>query len=337
MMAELRIATFNCENLMMRCDFARAGIANAASRLTDVSTAEVADKVDARFNVLSEDDRTLTAQALAATRADVCALQEVENLVTLTAFHNRYLTRWTSQPYMTRILHEGNDSRGIDVALLSRRPVTRQASHAAKTFNALGIPPPTGTSGSARAFRRDCLEIDVVKDGRALTLFICHFKSMYGGREKTQPIRLAEARAVRALIEQRFPAPEKAEWLILGDFNDYTEIDGKPVTENGLHPLTDDGFSVDLAMLRVADPMQRWSHYYPREKTYSALDHIFLSPRLAKDNTASEARFIRAGAAWRCERHKGYRLPGVGWARPKASDHCPLVATIQFEGRPVNE
>ena len=58
-MPELRLATFNCENLMMRCDFARAGIKRARERLTEVDDAAVAAQVDSVFNVLSEDDRTL--------------------------------------------------------------------------------------------------------------------------------------------------------------------------------------------------------------------------------------------------------------------------------------
>ena len=82
-------------------------------------------------------------------------LQEVENLVTLTAFHNRYLTRWANQPYTTRILHEGNDGRGIDVALLSRLPVIREISHAALTFADMDIKPPGRVSHEARIFRRD--------------------------------------------------------------------------------------------------------------------------------------------------------------------------------------
>lgn len=336
-MAELKIATFNCENLLMRCDFSRAGVKGAARKLTNVTTSELADKVDAAFNVLSEDDRTLTAQALAATRADVCALQEVENLVTLTAFHNRYLTRWTTQPYTTRILHEGNDTRGIDVALLSRLTVVQETSHAATTYADLGIPPPPRLSPNARIFRRDCLELDIIKDGCAVTLFVCHFKSMHGGREKTRPIREAEARGVRALIERRFAEPERANWIILGDLNDYTEVDGVPVTDHGLGPLIEDGFAIDLAQSVVPDPMMRWSHYYPKDKTYGALDHIFLSPHLAGLNANASMSYVRAGAPWRCQRHTGYRLPGVGWTNPKASDHCPLVATIQFDGQPLNE
>jgi hypothetical protein len=109
-MPELRLATFNCENLMMRCDFARAGIKRARERLTEVDDATVAAQVDSVFNVLSEDDRTLTAESLGATQAEVCALQEVENLVTLTAFDTRYLARWSGGAFEERVLLEGNDT-----------------------------------------------------------------------------------------------------------------------------------------------------------------------------------------------------------------------------------
>ncbi|MEH6410814.1 MAG: endonuclease/exonuclease/phosphatase family protein [Hyphomonas sp.] len=335
-MPELRLATFNCENLMMRCDFRRAGIANARQRLTDVDNALVAEHVDSVFDVLSEDDRTLTAQALAATGADVCALQEVENLVTLTAFDTRYIARWAGQPFGARVLHEGNDSRGIDVALLSRLPVVYQRSHARRTFGALGVTPPRGQTINDYAFRRDCLEVDVAKDGRALTLFICHFKSMHGGRRKTRHVRLAEAAAVRQLVRLRFERPAEEDWVVLGDFNDYREVDGHPVGHSGLGPLLDDGFAVDLAPHAIPDAFDRWTHHYPEDDTYGALDHIMLSPRLAAQNPAPDTRIIRAGSPYHAARYTGPRFPGIGWLDPKASDHCPMAATIKFEGRALS-
>ena len=334
-MPSLRLATFNVENLLMRCDFKRAGVVGAERKINQISNAAEANRIDAVFNVLSEDDRTLTAQALAAARADVCALQEVENLVTLTAFHNRYLGRWTDRPYSERLLHEGNDGRGIDVALLSRVPVLRHRSHAGASFGSLGLAPPKGKSARSRVFRRDCLEVDIVKDGRVLTLYICHFKSMHGGRERTRPIREEEAFAVRTIIERRFAKPEEEDWIILGDLNDYLEIDGQPVDDHGLHPLVGDGFALDLAMLTVPDGFDRWSHHYPKEDTYSALDHILLSPALAGLNRSATASYVRAGMPWRCARHTGWRFPGIGWSKPKASDHCPFAATIEFTGRPA--
>ena len=335
-MPELCLATFNCENLMMRCDFARSGLPNARDRLTEVDDALVAEQVDAVFDVLSEDDRTLTAQALAATGAEVCALQEVENLVTLTAFDNRYIAPWAGQPFGERVLHEGNDTRGIDVGLLSRLPVIFQRSHARATYGLLDIAPPPGASVNDYAFRRDCLEVDIQKDGRALTLFVCHFKSMHGGRKRTAPIREAEARAVRRIIEQRFDRPADEEWVILGDFNDYWEVDGQSVSPHGLGPLLDDDFAVDLASRSIPDPFERWTHHYNGDGTYGALDHMFLSPRLAALNPAPEVKIIRSGVPYIADRYQGFRFPGIGWKIPKASDHCPMAATLRFEGRDVS-
>ena len=335
-MPDLRLATFNCENLMMRCDFARSGIRNARARLTEVDDAAVAEQVDSVFDVLSEDDRTLTAQALVATGADVCALQEVENLVTLTAFDNRYIAQWAGRPFGERVLFEGNDSRGIDVALLSKLPVIFQRSHARETFGRLGIDPPRGASVNDYVFRRDCLEVDIQKDGRALTLFVCHFKSMHGGRKRTWQVREAEARAVRKIIQRRFEDPASAEWVILGDFNDYWEVDGRPARPNGLGPLVGDGFAIDLASRAIPDPHDRWTHHYSEDDTYGALDHILLSPRLAALNTAPDVSIIRAGLPYHAARFDGDRFPGVGWRVPKASDHCPMAATLRFEGRAVS-
>lgn len=314
----------------MRCDFGAPGVQDLRKRLTGVSSPDKAIEVSELFNVLSEDDRTLTAQALAATRADVCAVQEVENLVTLTTFHNKYLTRWTDRLLPTHVLHEGNDPRGIDVGLMSRLDVVRQVSHADASFASLGIAPPKGTRPDERVFRRDCLEVDVVKEGQILTLFVCHFKSMHGGRDKTRHVRDGEARGVRAIIEARFGDPARENWVILGDFNDYLEIDGVVDENHGLSALVEGGFATDLAQFAMPDPLMRWSHHFPPLKQYTALDHIFLSPRLVDLNQNASIHYIRSGLPWRSTRHKGYRLAGVGWANPKASDHCPLAVTIDF-------
>ncbi len=329
-MPNIRIATFNVENLLMRCDFNAAGIKNLRERLTNISSEEDAASVLSVFNVLSEDDRTLTAQALAATRADVCAVQEVENLVTLTTFHDKYLARWTDRVLPYHVLYEGNDPRGIDVGLLSRLEVVRKVSHANASFASLDIAPPEGVHANERVFRRDCLEVDILKGGARLTLFVCHFKSMHGGREKSQKVRDGEARGVRAIIEARFAKPAEENWVILGDLNDYLEIDGVTDHAHGLSALLENGFAYDMAILCLKAPKERWSHYYPVLKQYSALDHILLSPRLADLNRKASISYVRAGMPWRATRHKGYRLAGVGWSDPKASDHCPLVAAIEF-------
>ncbi len=327
-MTQISVTTFNCENLMMRCDFSTQSIPDLAYKITQIDNLDSANQIDAVFNVLSEDDRTLTAQALSAAQADVCCLQEVENLVTLTAFHNRYLRKWLRKPYQYRALIEGNDQRGIDVGVLSRAKIIRQQSHNTKTYADFGMTPPAGYHPNDRVFRRDCLEVEIEKDGKPLTLFVCHFKSMNGGRLETKPIREAEAKAVRLLIKQRFADTVSANWIALGDFNDYFELDGVAVNDHALGPLLDDGFSIDAGAFLEEDPLNRWTHYYSREGVYGALDHIFMSPALAARNVDAKLRFVRAGQPMRADRYSGRRFQGVGYIRPKASDHCPMSVTL---------
>lgn len=329
-MPVIRLTSFNCENLMMRFAFGETSIPRLREKLTMVSDADAANAVDGAFNVLSEDDRTLTAQALASSKSDICALQEVENLVTLTAFHNRYLRRWSRTGYECRILKEGNDSRGIDVAALSRKRPDRIVSHVGLTLNDVGIPLLPGQSPRDPVFRRDCLQLDFTFGETPLTLFICHFKSMHGGRWETRAIRQQEALAVRRLIEREFETPAEANWIVCGDLNDFLEQDGRADTGHGLSPLIRDGFSFDALMMSGLPDLERWTHHYTGDDSYSALDHFLLSPALATKNARPDVSITRHGMPWQASRYQGFRLPGIGWSHPKASDHCPISLTVEL-------
>lgn len=248
--------------------------------------------------------------------------------------------------YDWRIVIEGNDGRGIDVGLMSKHPL-KVTSHANRTFADLGVwsnelaSYVEGTDGRDRhltrddkVFKRDCLEVDVDLGGRVVTVFVCHLKSMAPSREKTRPIREAEALAVRRVVEARFGADTaKAPWVICGDFNDYTEIDGEPeVAADGatpihaLAPLVDPAFAVDLVRRRAA--LDRWTTYHAPGDTYSQLDFILASPALAKANSKAVPDIIRAGQPFRARRYSGPRYPRIGFDRPKASDHCPVVVKL---------
>lgn len=329
-MPVIKLTSFNCENLMMRFPFGTTGIPDVRSKLTRISDAAHADDVDGVLNVLSEDDRTLTAQTLAAGAADICALQEVENLVVLTAFHNRYVRRWTRRGFASRILKEGNDGRGIDVAALSRPAPLKVTSYAAMTLAGLGIPVRVDQSPHDRVFRRDCLQLDYVFGDTPLSVFVCHFKSMHGGRWATRAVRQQEALGVRRIIERAFPVPERENWIICGDFNDFLEQDGIAATDHALGALVDDGFSVDVLMASDVPAAERWTHHYAGENSYAALDHIFLSPAIAERNARPDVRITRIGLPWRAARYQGMRLPGIAWSAPKASDHCPISLDFQI-------
>ncbi|MFO1169417.1 MAG: endonuclease/exonuclease/phosphatase family protein [Hyphomicrobiaceae bacterium] len=241
---------------------------------------------------------------------------------------------------------EGNDGRGIDVGFLSKRPV-RFSSHANRTFAELGVwsheletyrefigGKERALAKSGKLFRRDCLEVDL--EGADLTIFVCHLKSMSQARAKTQALRQAEALGVRRLVEARFGSrTAEAPWLICGDFNDYIEIDGEPerddlgaIVPHALGALVDPAFSVNLMQRRP--PKDRWTTYYAPGDTYTQLDFILASPALARANPNAIPEIIRGGQPYRARRYDGPRYPRVGWDRPKASDHSPVVVELEI-------
>jgi predicted extracellular nuclease len=367
----LRLATFNVENLMNRFDF--SGFRNQLNAdrtlaLFDIRTeAEYRMLEQARVIAHSDDTRQLTALAIAATRADIICMQEVDNIEALKAFEYGYLFKMIGEGYRQKYTTAGNDSRGIDVAIMMRaetahgQPIefVRMTSHAYVTFEQLGLHTPElaafGHEPTDRIFRRDCLEIDLRVGGVPLTLFLVHFKSMgpprngLDGRAATMPLRMAEALAVRRIIEERFGKEHAASkrWAICGDFNDYRQrliITGDAHAgylfelaeeeQSCLDVLLDDSFCENVVERRPE--MDRWTLYHtrgPQERHLCQLDYILLSPALAKRNATTVPDIIRNGQPYRTPFPPGQeveRFPRVGWDRPKASDHCPVAVSLDL-------
>lgn len=364
----LTIATFNVENLYARFDF--AGKVTRERRVVGTYSIEDAreyDIVRKSFEAAASDDvRQLTALAIAETEADVVCLQEVDSPQALDLFYENYLrpvlrqrfgaaTRGLDREqrervapawfYDFRTVVPGNDTRGIALGVLSRFPVSA-ISNAGLGYDFIREEEPDWpaleamiATRSGLLFRRDCLEIEVETGGAPLTLFNCHFKSMQpiakggDGRLDTALLRRAEARGVRKLIERRFgpKGAREANWAICGDLNDFVAIEGAPAPGGALGPLFEDGFCVD-PMTRLP-PDERWTHYFASDDIYVQLDYLLLSPRLARANAAALPRVVRRGQPFRVPRLESLpRYPRTGWARPKASDHCPVAITLDVPG-----
>ncbi|OHV78006.1 endonuclease/exonuclease/phosphatase family protein [Ensifer sp. LCM 4579] len=366
----LRLATFNVENLMSRFDF--SGFRNQLKqdrvlRLFDVrSEGEYQRLEEARTIAHTDDTRQMSALAIADCDADILCLQEADSLAALQAFEYGYLFRMVDNGYRQKYLIEGNDSRGIDVAVLMRDE-TRDGqkieclevkSHAALTYQELDLfndrLAQTNQPGD-RIFRRDCLEVELSIGGRPLTLYVVHFKSMgpardgMDGRQATMAQRIAEAAAVRHIVESRFGRGRTADemFAICGDMNDYQEkVEIRGDRRNGyefvprqeavsaLDVFTKDGF-VENPMLK-RPVLDRWTLFHsrgPAERHLCQLDYIWLSPALASRNAARVPEIIRAGQPFRTIFPAGQeveRYPRTGWDRPKASDHCPVVMTLDI-------
>ena len=377
----LRLATFNIENLFTRFDFSAFTDSRSAKYLPPVVqflgdfsdgdyTKFEAFKRQVETAALAQDDdrRQHTALAFAEADADIYALQEVDSADALARFMTAYVKKIGVDKYDQLIVQEGNDFRGIDVGAIARdiRPVYSR-SHATKTGGWLK----KTDSGKAllaaypeaakalknqikrnRIFRRDCLELETrIQNSsgtidKTVTIFVCHFKSMSGGREKSLGVRQFEASTVRELITRKFANQPDALWAVMGDLNDYRQTISIRKTKDangnfeedidilgadepsGVDPLLDGGFGINT--LDALPPEERWTHYYAAQRHKTQLDYIIASPALAA-MVSGTPRVIRSGMPFRLLNSDDIkRYPRIGWDRPKASDHCPLVVEFNI-------
>ena len=212
-MTKLSIATFNCENLFARFKFNKG--VNPEDALID---GWLADKT--KFTINDEESKILTALAIKETKADVIALQEVESLMALRRFKNKYLR---GRGYDHIIVLDGNDPRFIDVAIMSKYPLENIDTHVDEYNNEIRW----------YTFSRDCLECDVLlPDNKRIRLFVNHFKSMFdkdnpcNGRSKSHRKRQIQSQRVKDLVKDEFPNGD-GNYVILGDLNDYIETDSR--------------------------------------------------------------------------------------------------------------
>jgi endonuclease/exonuclease/phosphatase family metal-dependent hydrolase len=138
------------------------------------------------------------------------ALQEVENR----GYLERFVKLFLADMGYDQIVHfDGNDLRGIDVALLSRAPIGEVTSRRHLEFK--------DPNGVTRSFQRDVPAITVLpKVGPPLEIWPVHLKSKADSAETSEPIRLAEAAELRRLLDAEFAADPNSRVIILGDFND---------------------------------------------------------------------------------------------------------------------
>jgi len=194
----LRIATYNVENMFDRYD--------------DPYTADSSEDQGTQ----PKPARALYALAkmIKAVNADILALEEVENRGFLEDFCAAYLD---GMGYNNIVLIESNNSyhngRGIDVALVARVPLLSATTHQYREFAV--------TNGGSTRFHRDMLQVRAQPRGFPdVHLFVVHAPSRMGGQQRSEPLRLAEARAGVAILAEQFAGKTDAWVVVLGDFND---------------------------------------------------------------------------------------------------------------------
>lgn len=228
---------------------------NVRNFFDDVDDPETDDDVASPAE-LAEKVRDLGA-VIARFNPDFIALQEVEARSTV-------LDALVAGPLAlggyTRFEAGRNaDPRGIDVAFVSRVPVTSVVSNARARFPN----PDGGTTG----FARDLLQLRLDAGGNEVWVLVAHFLSQRNPDNAGR--RLAEATAAGD-VARRLVASGNTRVMLLGDVND---VPASPA----YRALTDAGLE-DLTLLVPEE--ERFTFVFRGERTQ--LDHALASPGLAR-------------------------------------------------------
>jgi endonuclease/exonuclease/phosphatase family metal-dependent hydrolase len=157
------------------------------------------------------------ATVLARLDADVVLLQEVEHRALALELAAR-------AGYAEARLVEGNDLRGIDVAVLARPAIARYVSHAAER-----------DSAGRLLWPRDCVEAHLAVGERRVAIVASHLSSRLSD-DGTR--RAAQATRMRAIADAIAAADPSAVVVAGGDLND-------PPSAPAMAPLAADGGYVD--------------------------------------------------------------------------------------------
>lgn len=323
---EIKIGTFNVNNLFSRFNFRFAAQVEAKEGKVDLTATkqiletQMLEPTNYSGRVVTNKspvERKKIIDRISAMDLDIVALQEVEDIGTLEYFVRHELPSASAYPFI--VLVEGNDPRMIDVALISKLPIGQVSSwrHLRRPLNP-----------QEHIFSRDLLQVEVLKPNgqHALTLFNTHLKSKYIPFTEPNPeqkkldddaLRFLQAQTMAAIIKRQTRPDSR--YVVLGDFND--EPDAQT-----LAPLAQD---VELRLVnglataqetRPFTPINHppvspvWTHRYKPDKLppeYTLFDQIWLSPRLAEHQTGAVI-----------QRRKNSTGDG--------SDHDPAYVTIEL-------
>jgi endonuclease/exonuclease/phosphatase family metal-dependent hydrolase len=238
----ITVATFNVENLYDAWDDPYAN--------------------DEGTPVKSRADLEKLAKVIRDIDADVLSVDEVENRGILEEFNRIFL----KDMGYTVVLFEGNDVRGIDVALLTRLPVGAVTSYRHLRFMT--------DNGEPQSFQRDLLQVRLEPPGAApMDVFLVHLKSKEGADDTGLPVRMAEAKSARKILDEVLARDANARFVVCGDFNDLPDSEPLKVFF-GSGPTALRSFHEELPAEQQVT--------YNKEPYRSMIDFILCSPAMAK-------------------------------------------------------
>lgn len=221
-----------------------------------------------------------TGRVIQEVNADILAVIEAEDRVALKQFSEQVLLKLGAQPYDEIMLIDGNDDRGIDVGLMTRKgfSVGLMRSHIHDR-----------RADGEKVYSRDCPEYAVTTpDGETIWVLPNHFKSKFGGDSPTAIAKRAGQAMRTAEIYQRLISEGHDKVVVLGDLNDTPDagplqglLTGTDLKDVMHHPSFSTGEFAGKGTYGLGNDNQK-------------IDYLLLSPALFGRVTA--AGIFRKGA-----------------------------------------
>lgn len=267
--------------------------------------------VELTEETVNETSMLVTAKVLHDTAGDIVGVVEAEDRIALKKFSDQLLKDVGGTPYAHVMVIDGNDDRGIDVGVMTR-----------KGYDILSINCHVDdTDSKGIIFGRDCPEYAIsTPSGETVWVLVNHLKSKgYGTAAESNDKRNRQAKRVAALYELLRKDGYK-HVVVLGDMNDTPDSAPlRPLLKNTdlkdvfTHPKFDDGGRPGT---------------YGNCAASNKIDYILLSPALFK--AVKKAGVFRKGV-WGGKNGDFWEIyPEMTRPQHAGSDHAAVWVDIDL-------
>ncbi len=265
--------------------------------------------LDLVYEEVDETATRNTARVIRDVDAHVIGIVEAESRPGLLHFSRNVVPAVGGTAYEHIMLVDGNDERGIDVAIMARAGFEIASIHSHVD----------DSSGGKLIFSRDCPEYEIATPkGNRLLVLVNHFKSKgFGKQSDSNEKRRLQAARVKEIYDQRRRDGAKL-IAVIGDFNDTP--DSAP-----LAPLLTSTSLKDITTHPSFVSDGRPGTFGSGAKS-SKIDYILLSPELLQ--------LVKSGGIFRMGVWGGKNgtlfphFPEITKASEAASDHAAVWAEI---------
>jgi endonuclease/exonuclease/phosphatase family metal-dependent hydrolase len=267
--------------------------------------------LDLKMEAVNEVATRMTAKVIHEVGADVLGVVEAESRPSLVRFHDDVMSLTHGTTYDHIMLVDGNDERGIDVAIMTRKGFDIESirSHVDDEVD------------GKRVFSRDCAEYHIkTPSGEKLIVLVNHFKSKgFGSQADSNRKRKMQAQRTKAIYEDLRAAGAK-NVAVIGDLNDTPDSDP-------LAPLVDETDLKDITAHSNFNDNGRPGTFGNGTKS-NKIDYILLSPPLFQKATGGE--IFRMGV-WGGKNGTLFpHFPEITKGAEAASDHAAVIADLNL-------